>query len=103
MAIKFTSSDAIYSIGDTIRVNYKIKEKEKERIQAFEGVIIAIKGRGENQTFTVRKNASDSIKVERIFPTKSPWISSLERIRQPKTKIRRAKAYYLRDPRVKVI
>jgi large subunit ribosomal protein L19 len=96
MAIKFILSTNIYRIGDSVRVNYKIKEKEKERIQAFEGTVIAIKGRGENQTFVVRKNATDSIKVERIFPTKSPWISSIERIGQPKTKIRRAKAYYLR-------
>ncbi|MFA6518569.1 MAG: 50S ribosomal protein L19 [Candidatus Shapirobacteria bacterium] len=103
MAIKFTLAETDYFIGDTIRVSYKIKEKDKERLQAFDGIILAIKGRGENQTFTVQKNASDSIRVERIFPVNSPWISSLKRIRQPKIKIRRAKLYYLRNPKVKTI
>lgn len=103
MAIKFTLAETDYFIGDTVRVNYKIKEKDKERIQAFDGIIISIKGRGDGQSFTIQKNASDGIRVERIFPVKSPWVGSLKRIRQPKTKIRRAKLYYLRNPKVKTI
>jgi len=97
MAFKFTLSDTDFNIGDTIRVNYKIKQKDKERIQAFDGMIIAIKGREENRTFTVQKVASDGIRVERIFTLLSPWIESIKKIKAPKSKIRRSKLYFLRD------
>ncbi|MFA6250493.1 MAG: 50S ribosomal protein L19 [Candidatus Shapirobacteria bacterium] len=97
MTIKITYSDTEISTGDTVRINYKIKEKDKERIQAFDGIILAIKGRQENKTILVRKDASDGIKVERIFPLNSPWIESIKKVRSPKFKIRRSKLYYLRQ------
>ena len=79
--------------GDTIAVHYKIKEGERERIQIFEGVVIAKKGGGLRETFTVRK-VSYGVGVERIFPLHSPLI---EKIRIKKRgKVRRAKLYYLR-------
>ena len=103
MAIKITYKDQQFSVGDTIRVNYKIREKDKERNQAFDGIILAIKGLGENKNIVVRKNASDSIAVERIFPINSPWIDDIKKIKSPKKKIRRAKLYYLRNPKAKNI
>ena len=79
--------------GDTIAVHYKIKEGERERIQIFEGVVIAKKGGGLRETFTVRK-VSYGVGVERIFPLHSPLIEKI-RIKR-KGKVRRAKLYYLR-------
>jgi len=103
MAIKFIHSDTEFFVGDTIKVNYKIKEKDKERIQSFDGILIAIQGLGENRNIVVKKNASDGVTVERIFPSNSPLIDSIKKVRSPKTKIRRAKLYYLLDPKARKI
>lgn len=84
--------------GDTLRVNVKIKEGERERVQAFEGVCIARAGTGVNETFTVRK-ISFGEGVERKFPILSPNIESIEVKRRGV--VRRAKLYYLRDRRGK--
>jgi large subunit ribosomal protein L19 len=84
--------------GDTLRVNVKIKEGERERIQAFEGVCIARAGGGVNENFTVRK-ISFGEGVERVFPILSPNIESIEVKRRGV--VRRAKLYYLRDRRGK--
>jgi len=83
-----------FTPGDTVRVNVKIKEGEKFRIQAFEGVVIAIRHNGVGSSFTVRK-VSFGYGVERIFPTYSPMIESIERVRRGR--VRRAKLYYLRE------
>ena len=103
MAIQFKYQDQVFSIGDTVKVNYKIKEKDKERLQAFDGIILAIQGVGENKNFIVQKSATGDVKVERIFPINSPWIDSIKKLRSPKTKIRRAKLYYLRDSKARKI
>ncbi len=84
--------------GDTLRVNVRIKEGERERVQAFEGVCIARAGAGINENFTVRK-ISFGEGVERVFPLLSPMIESLEVKRRGV--VRRAKLYYLRDRRGK--
>ncbi|WP_420479682.1 50S ribosomal protein L19 [Brevundimonas sp. FT23028] len=84
--------------GDTLRVNVKIKEGERERVQAFEGVCIARAGGGVNENFTVRK-ISFGEGVERVFPILSPMIESIEVKRRGV--VRRAKLYYLRDRRGK--
>jgi large subunit ribosomal protein L19 len=84
--------------GDTVRVNVRIKEGERERIQAYEGVCIARAGSGVNETFTVRK-ISFGEGVERLFPVLSPMIDSIEVKRRGV--VRRAKLYYLRDRRGK--
>jgi len=84
--------------GDTLRVNVRVREGEKERIQAFEGVCIARKGGGMSETFTVRK-VSSGIGVERIFPLHSPSIESISVVRRGQ--VRRAKLYYLRALRGK--
>ncbi len=84
--------------GDTVRVNVKIKEGERERVQAYEGVCIARQGGGINESFTVRK-ISFGEGVERVFPIYSPMIESIEVKRRGV--VRRAKLYYLRDRRGK--
>ena len=84
--------------GDTLRVNVKIKEGERERVQAYEGVCIARGGQGINESFTVRK-ISFGEGVERLFPVMSPNIESIEVKRRGV--VRRAKLYYLRDRRGK--
>ena len=87
-----------FNPGDTIKVDVKVVEGTRERIQAFEGVCIARGGKGINESFTVRK-ISYGEGVERVFPLFSPKISSITLIR--KGKVRRAKLYYLRDRRGK--
>ena len=87
-----------FSAGDTIKVDVKIVEGDKERIQAFEGLCIARSGGGLNESFTVRK-ISYGEGVERIFPVFSPKISGITVLK--KGKVRRAKLYYLRDRRGK--
>ena len=80
--------------GDTVRVNYRVREGQKERIQAFEGVCISRRGAGVNASFTVRK-ISSGIGVERIFPLHSPSIRDMQVVRRGR--VRRAKLYYLRN------
>ena len=88
----------VFSAGDTIKVDVKIVEGDKERIQAFEGLCIARSGGGLNESFTVRK-ISYGEGVERIFPIFSPKIAGITVLK--KGKVRRAKLYYLRDRRGK--
>lgn len=83
-----------FSPGDTVRVMVRVREGEKERLQAFEGICIARRGGGISESFTVRK-ISAGIGVERIFPLHSPSISVIEVVR--KGRVRRAKLYFLRQ------
>lgn len=82
--------------GDIVRVHQKIKEDEKTRIQIFEGVVLGIKGRGENKSFTVRKVVGN-VAVERIWPVSSPNIDKVDVKAHSKKKVRRAKLTYLRS------
>jgi len=103
-----TEPAPFFEIGDTVRVKVRVvearaygkkkAEEEKERIQVFEGVVIARKGRKGSETFMVRK-ISFGVGVERIFPVHSPNIAGIEVVR--KGKVRRAKLYYLRDKKGK--
>lgn len=81
-------------VGNTVRVHVKIKEGSRERVQVFEGIVIAKKHGGVSETFTVRR-VSYGIGVEKVFPINSPNIEKIEVVR--KGKVRRAKLYYLRD------
>jgi len=83
-----------FSPGDTVRVRVRVQEGDKERLQAFEGVCIARRGAGVNETFTVRK-ISGGVGVERIFPIHSPSIAGIEVTRRGQ--VRRAKLYFLRE------
>ncbi len=85
---------AEFNVGDTVKVFYKIKEGNKERIQGYEGTVIARKNGGIRETFTVRR-ISFGVGVERTFPVNSPKIDKIEVLK--KGKVRRAKLFYLRD------
>ena len=84
----------VIAIGDTVRVDVKIREGDRERIQAFEGTVIAKRGSGVTETFTVRR-VSYGVGVERVFPVHSPNVAEVKVIRHGK--VRRSKLYYLRD------
>jgi ribosomal protein L19 len=83
-----------FDIGDTVRVDVKIREGNRERIQAFEGTVIAKRGSGVAETFTVRR-VSYGVGVERVFPLHSPNVADVKIVRYGK--VRRSKLYYLRD------
>lgn len=99
-ALKLIAQDSLkaelpdITVGNTVRVGVRIKEGEKERIQYFEGTIIAKQHGGVSETFTVRRVAH-GVGVERVFPVHSPNVVSVEIVR--KGRVRRAKLYYLRD------
>ncbi len=99
-ALQIIAQDSIketlpeFNIGDTVRVGVRIREGKNERIQMFEGTVIAMKGSGVSKTFTVRR-LSYGVGVERVFPLHSANVDSVKVIR--KGKVRRAKLYYLRD------
>ena len=81
-------------VGDVVKVHVKIREGERERIQVFEGTIIARKGSGVSETFTVRR-VSYGVGIERVFPVNSPNVAKVETVRRGR--VRRSKLYYLRD------
>ena len=83
-----------FNVGDTVRVSVRIKEGERERIQAFEGTVIAKKHGGVAETFTVRRTAY-GVGIERVFPVNSPFGEKVEVVR--KGRVRRAKLFYLRE------
>ena len=92
-SLKTEVSEAI-KVGNTIKIWVKIREGERERLQAFEGTVIARKGSGVSETFTVRR-VSYGVGVERVFPIHSPNVDKIELIRTGK--VRRSKLYYLRN------
>ena len=99
-ALKMIAAESIkenrpqVEIGDTVRVHVNIREGERERVQMFEGTVIAKRGSGVSETFTVRR-VSYGVGVERVFPVNSPNVKGVDVVRNGK--IRRAKLYYLRD------
>jgi len=93
---KFLKTDLpVFKSGDKVRVKIKISEENKDRIQAYEGIVLKTQGSGINKTFTVRKISFNNVGVERTFLLHSPMIQSLERISEGI--VRRSKLYYLRD------
>ena len=99
-ALKIISADSVkqeipaFEVGDTVRIGVNIREGDKERVQMFEGTVIARKGSGISETFTVRR-VSYGVGIERVFPSHSPNVKEVKVIRRGK--VRRAKLYYLRD------
>lgn len=109
MANQAIFGETTFHVGDTVRVHYKLIEKEKvagktkrevkeeirERVQVFEGVVIATRGQGDGKSFTVRRIGVGNIGVERVFPLISPWIKKVTV--KAKGNVRRAKLYFLRE------
>ena len=99
-ALKLIAQDSLkaekpqFNVGDTVRIDVKIREGQRERLQAFEGTVIAKNGSGISETFTVRR-VSYGVGVERVFPIHSPNVADIKIVRRGK--VRRAKLYYLRD------
>ncbi len=99
-ALKLISQDSlkeeapVIEIGDTVKVSVRVREGEKSRIQIFEGTVIARKGSGVSETFTVRR-VSYGVGVERVFPVHSPNVAGVQVVRHGR--VRRSKLYYLRD------
>lgn len=94
MANTITVKDTPIKIGDIVKVYYTYKESGKQKEQIFQGVLISIKGRGENKMFTVRRLSKDKIGVERIFPAISPFIEKVAVVKSGK--VRRSKLYFIR-------
>jgi large subunit ribosomal protein L19 len=93
-AAQMQSNPGDFKVGDTVKVHFKIVEGKTERVQIYEGLVIAMKNSGVGKSFTVRKN-SYGVGVERVFPLYSPRIAKVEVVRPGK--VRRAKLYYIRE------
>lgn len=100
MALNIKLKDTAVSVGDTVRIGQKIREGDKERIQNFEGVVIAIGGNFGERTVTVRRIAAGGVGVEKIIPTDLPSIEKVAVLKQ--AQVRRAKLYYLRKRKGKM-
>jgi len=100
MAIKTKILDQIVTVGDQVKVTHQFKTGDKIQKQAFEGKLIAIKGRGVNKSFTVRKIAADAVGVEKIWPVESPGLTKIKITK--KSDVRRSKLYYLRGRKGKL-
>ena len=97
MALKAQHKDSEVAIGDTVSVVQEVREGDKIRKQVFEGMVITIKGRGENKSFTVRRIGAQKVGIERIFPLAAPTIEKVEVVRKGLRGVRRAKLYYTRE------
>jgi large subunit ribosomal protein L19 len=97
MGIFADHNEVNFGVGDKIKVSQKVKEKDKERIQVFEGVLIAVKGSGGQKSITVRRIGSQKIGIERIFPLSSPSIVKIEVVKVGSFGVKRSKLYYVRN------
>ncbi len=97
MALVAIHNKSQFGVGDQVRVVQKIKEDNKSRLASFDGMVIGIKGREENKSFTVRKIGVGGIGIERIFPLAAPNIEKVEVVKKGKRGVRHAKLYYTRD------
>ncbi|KKP86794.1 MAG: 50S ribosomal protein L19 [Candidatus Roizmanbacteria bacterium GW2011_GWA2_35_8] len=96
MANSFKYKDIQYKVGDTLSINYRIKEGDKERLQLFKGILVKIKGDSEaTRMITVRKMSKSGIGIERIIPLSSPFIASMKL--EKKSNYRKAKLYFIRN------
>ena len=95
MSLFLKIKDQDVKIGDEVELNTVYVDAGKEKKQKFQGIVIAVKNKGENKTFTVRKISNDGIGIERIFPANWPWLESI--VVKKHNKVRRAKLYYMRD------
>ena len=103
MALTLNFQDTIFGVGDKVKVVQKIKEADRERTSTFDGIVIAIRGRGENKMFTVRKIGAQQIGIERIFPLASPNLAKIEVVKKGTKGVKRAKLYFIRTKSQKEI
>lgn len=103
MSLYLTHKDVTFGVGDKVKVIQKIKEGDKERTATFEGIVIKVRGEGENKMFTVRKSGAQNVGVERIYPLTSPFIEKVEVVKKGTPGVRRAKLYYIRTKSPKEI
>lgn len=97
MALQAIHKEISFGVGDTVRVLTRIKEGNKERTQAFEGMVIGIRGREENRSFVVRRIGANQIGIERIFPLSAPTIEKIDVVRHGTEGVKHAKLYYTRS------
>jgi len=97
MALNAIHKDIEFGVGDRVKVYQRVKDGEKTRSQVFEGMVLGIKGRQENKSFTVRRIGEAQIGIERIFPLSSPNIEKVQLVKKGVSGVRRAKLYYTRD------
>jgi large subunit ribosomal protein L19 len=97
MALKINFKGVDFGIGDAVTVSQKVIEHDKERIQVFEGMVIAIKNRAENTSFTVRKIGAGNIGIEKIYPLSLPLLEKIEVLKVGTPGVRRSKLYYTRS------
>src|SRR3989344_2251499 len=103
MTLTLTHQNSQFSVGDTISVYQRIHDGEKERVQVFEGMVIAIKGREENKSFTVRRIGIQNVGIERIFMFASPNLEKVTVTKKGLAGVRHAKLYYVRSKSAKEI
>lgn len=96
MALSIKHKDTEFGVGDRIRVIQKVKDAGKSRKQTFEGLVIGIRGSGDNKSFTVRRIGAQQIGIERIFPINTPSIDEVEVVKKGKRGVRQAKLYFTR-------
>src|SRR3990172_4349166 len=96
MSLTATHKEVTFGVGDKVKVTQKIKEGEKVRSQIFEGLVLGIKGREENKSFTVRRIGAQQVGIERIFPLAASTLEKVEVARKGTGGVRRAKLYYTR-------
>ena len=97
MSLKSTYKNSEFGVGDRVKVSQKIKEGGKERISVFEGMIIAIKGRSENQTITVRRIGEAGVGIERIFQIASDFLEKIEVLKKGTRGVKHSKLYFMRN------
>ena len=96
MALKLQHKDTKFGVGDTVRVYQSISEGDKKRLQAFEGMVIAVRGTQASKSFVVRRIGSSQVGIEKIFPLLAPVVDNVEVIREGVSGVRQAKLYYTR-------
>lgn len=97
MAIKLKFKDIEFGVGDKVRVTQRLKEGDKERNQYFDGIVIAIRGKGSGKSFIVRKIGAQQVGIEKIFPINSPSLKEIKVFKKGTAGVRRAKLYYIRE------
>lgn len=103
MSLRTTHNQIEFGVGDSVRVHQNVKEKEKTRLQIFEGMVIAIKGKQIGKTVTVRRIGAANIGIERIFNLGSPLIEKVEVVKMGTAGVKRSKLYYVREKSKKEI